>query len=149
MDMRKLATVLMVLAFLLSGREAWAQAAISGTVYEQDSISPIEGAVVTFSGITELSDTLVFQFVTDTLGCYNDSLAAGTYRVWASAEGYETVYLLDSLQVMEGQTLTGIDFVLHEEIYIGFVGSHAACDDYSTGDGMEFTDGESDESARD
>ena len=117
MEMRKLATVLMVLAFLLSGREAWAQAAISGTVYEQDSISPIEGAVVTFSGITELSDTLVFQFVTDTLGCYNDSLAAGTYRVWAFAEGYEPVYLLDSLQVMEGQTLTGIDFVLHEVFY--------------------------------
>ena len=115
--MRRLVAVLMVLAFLLSGRMAWAQTAISGTVYEQDTITPIEGAVVTFSGITELSDTLVFQFVTDTLGFYQDSLVAGSYRVWASAEGYETVYLSDSLQVMEGQALTSIDFVMHEILH--------------------------------
>ena len=106
--------VLTVLAFMLSSREAGAQIAISGMVYEQDSITPIEGAVVTFSGISELNDTLSVQFVTDTLGCYCDSLVAGSYLVWASAEGYETVYLLDSLQVVEGQTLASIDFVLHE-----------------------------------
>jgi hypothetical protein len=91
--MRKLATVLMAFAFLLSGRVAWAQATVSGTVFEQDGISPIAGAVVTFSGVTELSDTLFFQFVTDSLGCYNDSILAGSYRVWASAGGYETAYL--------------------------------------------------------
>lgn len=117
MEMRKLATILTVLVLMLSGREAWAQVAVSGTVYEQDSIAPIEGAVVTFSGITELSDTLVFQFVTDTLGFYQDSLVAGTYCVWASAEGYETVGLPDSLQVEEGQALTDIDFVLHEVLH--------------------------------
>ena len=115
--MRKLATVLMAFALLITGRVAWAQATVSGSVYEQDSISPIAGAVVTFSGITELSDTLVFQFVTDSLGCYNDSLLAGSYRVWASAEGYETVYLPDSLQIIDEQELIGIDFVMHEIYY--------------------------------
>ena len=112
--MKKLAMFLTVLTFMLLSREAWAQVAISGMVYEQDSITPIEGAVVTFSGISELNDTLSVQFVTDTLGGYHDSLVVGSYCVWASAEGYETVCLSDSLQVVEGQTLTSIDFVLHE-----------------------------------
>lgn len=115
--MRKLATVLMAFALLITGRVAWAQATVSGSVYEQDSISPIAGAVVTFLGITELSDTLVFQFVTDSLGCYNDSLLAGSYRVWASVEGYETVYLPDSLEIIDEQNLAGVDFVMHEIYY--------------------------------
>lgn len=117
MEMKRLATILAILVFMLSGREVWAQMAVNGTVYEQDSITSIEGAVVTFSGITEMSDTIVLQLVTDTLGCYHDSLAAGSYCVWASADGYETAYLQDSLHIVEGQALTNIDFVLHEVTY--------------------------------
>lgn len=112
--MRKLALWFAVFVCLFSGGKAWAQTAVNGTVFEQDTITPIEGALVTFSGIADSGDTLVYQFVTDALGSYQDSLAFGTYRVWASAEGYETAYLADSLQIMEGQALINIDFILHE-----------------------------------
>ena len=90
--MRKIAMVLTVLFFLLSGRTSWAQMMVSGTVYEQDTITPIEGVTVTFSGIGESGDTLVYQLVTDTIGCFGDSLDFGSYWVWASAEGYQTAY---------------------------------------------------------
>ena len=116
-EMRKIAMVLTVLAFLLSGQTSWAQMMVSGTVYEQDTITPIEGVTVTFSGIGESGDTLVYQLVTDTLGCFGDSLALGSYWVWASAEGYQTVYLQDSLQIVEGQVLSSIDFFLYEIYY--------------------------------
>lgn len=112
--MRKVVMVLTVLFFLLSGRTSWAQMMVSGTVYEQDTITPIEGVTITFSGIGELGDTLVYQLVTDTLGCFGDSLAFGSYWVWASAEGYQTAYLQDSLHIVEGQVLSSIDFFLYE-----------------------------------
>ena len=115
--MRKIAMVLTVLAFLLPSRAAWAQMMVSGTVYEQDVITPIEGATVTFSGISELGDTLVYQFVTDTLGYYGDSLAFGTYWAWTSADGYQTAYVSDSLQIVEGQMSTSVDFSLFEIYY--------------------------------
>ena len=113
-DMRKIAMVLTVLFFLLSGRTSWAQMMVSGTVYEQDTITPIEGVTVTFSGIGESGDTLVYQLVTDTIGCFGDSLDFGSYWVWASAEGYQTAYLQDSLHIVEGQVLSSIDFFLYE-----------------------------------
>ena len=112
--MRKVEKVLVFLSFLLLGGVTWAQTTINGAVYEQDALTPIEGATVTFSGISEMGDTLVYHFVTDTLGCYGDSLVAGVYLAYASAEGYETSYLSDSLQVFEGQMTTSIDFVLLE-----------------------------------
>ena len=68
---------LMVFAFLIVGHKTWAQIAVSGNIYEQDSITPIEAASVTFSGITESGDTLVYLFFTDTLGYFSDSLEAG------------------------------------------------------------------------
>ena len=83
----------------------------------QDSITPIEGAWVTFSGIGESGDTLVYQFITDTLGCYGDSVAYGTFSVWVTAEGYQTVFLPDSLHLFEGLFLDSIDFVLYESYH--------------------------------
>ncbi|MBO6024359.1 MAG: carboxypeptidase regulatory-like domain-containing protein [Bacteroidales bacterium] len=108
---------LMVFAFLTIGHKAWAQIAVSGNVFEQDSITPIEAASVTFSGISVSGDTLVYQFVTDALGQYSDSLTAGTYRVWASAEGYATTYLEDSLLLEEGQAQEAVSFILYELLH--------------------------------
>lgn len=106
--------VLMVFAFLLSGHGAWAQIVVSGNVYEQDTITPIEAASVTFSGIGESGDTLVYQFITDTIGYFSDTLLAGTYCVWASAEGYATEYLADSIQISDVQLQVPINILLHE-----------------------------------
>lgn len=108
---------LMVFAFLTIGHKAWAQIAVSGNVFEQDSITPIEAASVTFSGISVSGDTLVYQFVTDTAGCFSDSLEAGAYFVWASAEGYATTYLEDSLLLEEGQAQEAVSFILYELLH--------------------------------
>ncbi len=112
--MKKWILFLMVFAFLTLGHKAWSQIAVSGNVYEQDSITPIETAFVTFSGISELGDTLVYQLNTDTIGHFSDSLVAGVYQVWASAEGYSTTFLADSLLLEDGQIQEVIIFTLYE-----------------------------------
>ena len=112
--MKRWAMVLVVFALLTIGHKAWAQVAVCGHVYEQDSITPIEAASITFSGISELGDTLVYQFITDTIGHYSDTVMTGSYRVWVSAEGYATSYFADSLQFEEGQMQDTINFILHE-----------------------------------
>ena len=115
-EMRRRA-VLLVLAFIIMGRCACAQVPVNGNVYEQDAVTPIEAASVTFSGISEMGDTLVYHFVTDSLGCYSNGLVAGTYRVWAAADGYATAYLSDSLHLIEDQVHNSINFFLHELFY--------------------------------
>ncbi len=112
--MKKWTMVLMVFAFLLSGHDTWAQIVVSGNVYEQDTVTPIGAATVTFSGISESGDTLIYHFITDTIGHFSDSLLAGTYCVWASAEGYATEYLADSMQIAEGQFQMAINILLNE-----------------------------------
>jgi hypothetical protein len=102
------------LALMLMTFPALAQVLVSGGVYEQDSISPIEGVEITFSGYGFEGDTLVFQFFTDSIGHYEGDLEAGNYWVCVAAEGYQTEYLPDSLVVEEGQTLSVFDFVLFE-----------------------------------
>ena len=77
--------ILMLIAF-----PALAQVLVSGGVYEQDSISPIEGVEITFSGYGFEGDTLVFQFFTDSIGHYEGDLEAGNYWVCVAAEGYQT-----------------------------------------------------------
>ena len=112
-EMKRWSMVLMVFAFLAAGRNVWAQIVVNGHVYEQDGITPLDAATVTFSGINVTGDTLVYQFTTDESGHYYNNVTAGTYRVWASAEGYETEFLADSLYLMTGQMQT-INFSLHE-----------------------------------
>ena len=112
-EMKRWAMVLMVFAFLAAGRNVWAQIVVNGYVYEQDGITPLDAATVTFSGINVTGDTLVYHFTTDESGHYYNNVTAGTYRVWASAEGYETEFLADSLYLMTGQMQT-INFSLHE-----------------------------------
>ena len=113
--MRKMMRILTVLAFVLMGsRLALGQVLVYGEVDEQDWYTPIENATVTFSGVDVSGDTVVYQLVTDSLGFFADSINAGVYRVWASAEGYETEYRPDSLEVEEGQYFFGLYFVLYE-----------------------------------
>ena len=115
--MKRWAKVILFFVFIIMGERAWAQVIVDGNVFEQDDVTPIESAVVTFSGISELGDTIVYQFVTDSLGHYSNDLAAGFYSVCASAEGYATGCLSDSLYLTEGQTQSAINFSLHELYY--------------------------------
>jgi len=98
--MKKLLTIwISLLVVLMSFHQAQGQVLVSGNVYEQDSISPISGALVMFSAIDTTGETFVYQFVTDSLGHYEDSIYYGIYKVSACAEGYECSYLADSLLI--------------------------------------------------
>ena len=113
--MRKTMRFLTVLALLLMGsRLALGQVLVYGEVDEQDWYTPIENATVTFSGVDVMGDTMVYQLVTDSLGYFADSINAGVYQVWASAEGYQADYLSDSLEIVEGEYFFGLYFVLYE-----------------------------------
>lgn len=113
--MRKMMRFFVVLAFVLMvPRLAMSQVLVYGEVNEQDYTTPIENATVTFSGVDTAGDTVVYQLVTDSLGYFADSINAGMYRVWASAEGYQTEYESDSLEIVEGEYFWGLYFVLYE-----------------------------------
>ena len=112
-EMEKFRFILVFVLLLLTVM-AKAEGNVSGQVLEQDGVTPIEMALVSFSGISVEGDTLSYQFESDTIGLYEAVIEAGIYQVWASAEGYTTAYLIDSLIVEEEQTITGIDFILYE-----------------------------------
>ncbi|MBQ8958443.1 MAG: T9SS type A sorting domain-containing protein [Bacteroidales bacterium] len=112
--LRKIALSWLAVLMSLTVKPALAQVAVQGSVYEQDSVSPIVGATVSFSGIAFSCDTLVYQFVTDTLGCFADSVSEGAYQVCAFAEGYEVECLVDTLFLHDSLTDTPIGFMLHE-----------------------------------
>lgn len=98
--MKRLLSILAFFVFALCvSHEAQGQVVINGGVYEQDSITPIVGATVIFSGIDMEGDTLTYYFVTDTLGLYGDSINFGSYWVSACALGYECACLMDSLTI--------------------------------------------------
>ena len=99
---------------LLASFPVYGQSTIEGGVFEQDGSSPIEGAEIHFAGFGLQGDTLDLLFYSDSLGYYGGEINAGLYFVSASAEGYETNYLADSLLVEDGQSLSDIDFVLFE-----------------------------------
>ena len=113
--MRKMMRFFVVLAFVLMvPRLAMSQVLVYGEVDEQDYLTPIENAMVTFSGVDTTGDTVVYQLFTDSMGLFADSINAGVYRVWASAEGYQADYLTDSLEVVEGEYFFGLYFILYE-----------------------------------
>ena len=98
--MKKLLAIwVSMVAALMSFHQVQGQVLVSGNVYEQDSITPIIGASVAFSGIDVFGDTVVYQFVTDSSGRYEDSINYGLYSVSACAEGYECSCLADSLLI--------------------------------------------------
>ena len=103
------------LAFVLMGSKlSFGRVLVYGEVDEQDWVTPIENATVTFSGVDVAGDTVVYHITTDTQGYFADSINAGMYRVWASADGYVTDYQPDSLEVVEGEYFYGLYFVLYE-----------------------------------
>lgn len=109
--------LLIILSILWVSVLSFGQGVVSGRVFDQDGLTPVEGAAVAFSGYSVLGDTLFAVFPTDTLGFYVAVMDAGRYEVSAMAEGYDTLFLSDSLYVEDGQFLDSLDFILHETCY--------------------------------
>ena len=98
--MKKLLLICMFLTLaLMPFRQAQGQIRVSGNVYEQDSITPIVGASVLFTGVGADGDTIAYQFLTDSLGYFEERINYGVFSVSACAEGYECTYLPDSLLI--------------------------------------------------
>lgn len=98
--MKKLLLICMFLMLaLMPFRQAQGQIRVSGNVYEQDSITPIVGASVLFTGVGSDGDTIAYQFLTDSLGYFEERINYGVFSVSACAEGYECAYLPDSLLI--------------------------------------------------
>lgn len=109
--------LLVILSILWASALSFGQGVVSGHVFDQDGLTPIEGATVAFSGYNLLGDTLFAVFPTDTLGYYEAIMDAGQYAVSAVAEGYDALSLSDSLYVEDGQILDSLDFILHETCF--------------------------------
>lgn len=129
--MRKMMRFFVVLAFVLMvPRLAMSQVLVYGEVDEQDYLTPIENAMVTFSGVDTTGDTVVYQLFTDSLGYFADSINTGVYRVWASADGYQADYLTDSLEVVEGEYFYELYFFLYEIYHpVHYIAAHPFTDD--------------------
>jgi len=80
-------------------------ASISGTVTDEFSGDPLEGAVVSVMGSYETE--------TGGDGTYTLDLFAGTFDVLCDYPGYQTG-VIENLTVLEGESLEGIDFILVE-----------------------------------
>lgn len=106
--------LLVILSILCVSMFSFGQGVVSGHVFDQDGFTPVEGATVAFSGYNISGDTLFALFATDTLGYYEAIMDAGQYEVSATAEGYDALFLSDSLYVEDGQILDSLDFILHE-----------------------------------
>ena len=98
--MKKLLTIFMFLVLaLMPFHQAQGQIRVSGNVYEQDSITPIIGASVLFSGVGADGGIIEYQFVTDSFGYFEQNIECGVFSVSACAEGYECAYQTDSLLI--------------------------------------------------
>lgn len=112
--MKKLLAILSILwATVLS----FGQGVVSGHVLDQDGFTPVVGATVAFSGYDALGDSVLAVFPTDALGYYEAVVDAGQYEVAATADGYDVLFLPDSLIVDDGQILDSLDFILHETCF--------------------------------
>ncbi len=106
--------IIAILPFVLLSLTVFGQHMVSGHVFEQDGVTPIEGVTIAFSGYSLTGDTLFLEYFSDTVGYFEAQMEDGRYAVSALKEGYETAFLSDSLNIEEGQVLNSIDFVLHE-----------------------------------
>ena len=87
---------------------------VSGTVYQQDSITPLANATVEFRGIDayELPQTIVAT--ADENGDYTADVYEGVYEVFAYADGFAECQYDGEITVAYEQELTGIDIYVHE-----------------------------------
>ena len=87
---------------------------VSGLVYEQDGVTPIPNANVTYSGRDEFNIMRTFTFVTDSVGYYNGDLYVGTYNGQASCSGYQNKAYPGTIDIVYNTLTSNIDYVMDE-----------------------------------
>ncbi len=113
--MKKRLSLLFAIVFqLIVGSVALAQGMVTGSVIEQDGATPILNATVTFSGVDFQGDTISYDFLSDSLGCFYGEMNVGVYQASASANGYSGCVLTDSIVLADSVLMEHIDFILNE-----------------------------------
>lgn len=93
---------------------AFAEGTVTGYVYEQDGISPIADAAVTFYSISISGTAVEFRFVTDSYGWYGGIIDDGYYHAVAVADGYSEGSYPQTIVMTNGIVQEHVDFVLYE-----------------------------------
>ena len=87
---------------------------VSGFVFEQDSVTGIAEATVTFTGIDEYDIGRSFSFTSNEDGSYSGNIYAGVYYVCATAPGYRNGRYSELVEIEFDSVMSGINIVMHE-----------------------------------
>jgi hypothetical protein len=87
---------------------------VSGTVFEQDSITPVANAVVRLQGTDVYGATQAYSFTTDANGAYTGEVYEGDYVAVASKDGYQNCGYDGALNVVYDATTTDVNIYLYE-----------------------------------
>lgn len=87
---------------------------VSGHVYEQDGVTPISNANVTFAGRDEFNNSRTLTFVTDSTGFYNGIVYVGNFTCQASYTGYQSKAYPGTIAIVYNNHISDIDFVMDE-----------------------------------
>ena len=91
---------------------------IAGYVYEQDGVTPIEGAYVKFQGTNDFGQAYGYGVYTNEEGYYNAQLVAGYYdNIYAAKAGYQTAYQTEEYSLAYQEEIESVNFILDEEFY--------------------------------
>ncbi len=89
---------------------------VNGTVFEQDSITPVANATVKLMGTDEYNNTSIFTFTTDEDGTYSGELYAGSYQAYAEKDGYQ-LCAGDMAEIVFDEETTDVNVILYEYYY--------------------------------
>ena len=100
---------------------------MAGRVFEQDGVTPIDGATISLTGVDEFGVTCGNIFYTDANGSFVGDVKAGAYKVLARKDGYQDARfthnvvitydeLNDEVVILMNELFNPIDWVVAEEI---------------------------------
>ena len=87
---------------------------VNGYVYENDGVTPISGATVTFTGLDEFNRPATSSFTTNASGKYNGAILAGQFIGVASKDGYQDSYYANTVDITYNAATNNIDFIMNE-----------------------------------
>ena len=87
---------------------------VTGTVFEQDSITPVASATVRLQGTDVYGATQSYTFTTDDNGVYTGQVYEGDYIAVASKDGYQNCGYDGTLTVVYDETVTDVNIYLYE-----------------------------------
>ena len=86
---------------------------IEGYVYEQDGVTPIQGARIEFHGTGQIGGSYWYYTHTDADGYYSFNMVAGTYNGTASHSGYQDANH-DYFTITYNELTSNINFMMDE-----------------------------------